>query len=240
MDLQARDRRTLEKLLEQLHVALPEQVESVCLYGDICRPNYNRRRTPLALLILLTEVTPAVLKTLRPLVSRWRRHRVSVPLIMDRAYIESSLDVFPVEFIELADEHQLVWGQNDPLAGIAVDRAHLRLQLESQSRGRMLHLWEGFLGAGRSGRLLNELLFSATAEMEIIFRGMLYLLDLPRPSNPVDLVAAVEAQFELQLPTLRALEVARSTGRVTRSEREALADNAMAEVRSVVRAIDAL
>jgi hypothetical protein len=34
--------------------------------------------------------------------------------------------------------------------------------------------------------------------------------------------------------------VARSTGRVKRSEREALADNAMAEVRSVVKAIDAL
>jgi hypothetical protein len=159
---------------------------------------------------------------------------------MDRAYIESSLDVFPVEFIELADEHQLVWGQNDPLADISINRAHLRLQLESQSRGRMLHLWEGFLGAGRSGRLLKDLLFAATAEMEVIFRGMLYLLDLPRPENPVDLVTAVEAQFELQLPTLRTLEVARSTGRVTRSEREALADNAMAEVRSVVRAIDAL
>ncbi len=240
MELYPRDRRTLDRVLEQLRVALANQLESVSLYGDICRPGYHRRRTPLSLLIVAREVTPALLESLRPLVARWRRRRVSVPLVMDRVYIESSLDVFPIEFLELADEHQLVWGEHDPLVDIDINRDHLRLELESHSRGRMLHLWEGFLGTGRSGRLLDELLFESTAEMEVVFRGMLYLSEVARPDEPVELVGEVERVFELELPTLRTLEVARSSGKVTRRERTSLAVGALEEVRAVVRAVDTL
>ena len=240
MELYPRDRRTLDRVLEQLRVTLPDQLESVSLYGDICRPGYHRRRTPVSLLIVAREVNPALLESLRPLVARWRRRRVSVPLVMDRLYIESSMDVFPVEFLELADEHQLVWGEHDPLVELDINRDHLRFELESHSRGRMLHLWEGFLGVGRSGRLLNDLLFEATAEMEVVFRGMLYLSDVARPDEPLELVAAVERVFGLELPTLRALEIARNSGRVTRGERTRLAVGTLEEVRAVVRAVDAL
>lgn len=214
---------------------------ALVLYGEAAGSGYRPGHSPLSLIVVAKAVHPALLSALRRDRRSWRGRRFPIPLLMDPAYIEASLDVFPLEFLDIMDRHRLLRGDADPFAGLEIHREHLRLQVESQARGRMLHLWEGYLGAGRSSRTLRRLLFACAAEFEVILHGVLYLRSEDRDLNADSLLASVEKSFDLNLPTLRRLETVRQRGaRITRRELEGVFTTCLDEVRSLVRAVNAL
>ena len=59
--------------------------------------------------------------------SRFKKKRIRVPLIMTEDDIRCSLDVFPIEFLDIRLHHATVFGP-DLFTGLAIDRAQLRLQ----------------------------------------------------------------------------------------------------------------
>ena len=73
------------------------------------------------------------------------------PLLLDRRWIEDARDVFPIEFLELREHHVLLHGETDPFADLPVNLDHLRLEVEQQLRGKLLHLWEAYLETRRLG-----------------------------------------------------------------------------------------
>jgi hypothetical protein len=163
---------------------------------------------------------------------------------MDPVYLESALDVFPIEFLEISDHHLLLHGESNPFAKLEIHLPHLRLEVEEQLRGKMLHLWEAYLEVGSSKRELRRLLVESPLGFEVALRGLLRLRQEAgdaRPDHPGELLAAVEEEFGVALPTLRRLEAVRGgEGAIAGGEVEPLFDAYLAEVRSLVRTIDAL
>lgn len=253
MELDPKDERALASAVEDLRRMHGDALLAVVLYGEAAGSGYRPRKSPLALVAVLKRVSPEALRATRERVAAWRRRRIPTPMLMDPLYIESSRDVFPLEFLEIGDQHRLLHGQSDPFEELAIDLAHLRLEVEEQIRGKMLHLWEAYLEAGRSKRILRQLLTETPPGFEVILRGMLKLREGTatgdaaggrpgaRPNHPDALLAGVEDAFGVELPTLRRLAAVRhGRDRLARAELEDVFEAYLTEVRRLGRVADGL
>ncbi len=247
VDLDSKDRTALDGFVADLRTLHDDALVAVVLTGEAASAGYRPRKSPLSTVVVLRDVTPDALRRTRSRVRRWKWRRIPTPLLMDPLYIESSLDVFPIEFLEIADHHLLLHGEDNPLGDLRVHLPHLRLEVEEQMRGKMLHLWEAYLLVGGSKRRLRQLLLETAPGFEMILRGMLRLRQgedgesQSRPDSPDELLAAVERHFELELRVFRRLGRARRGSEVLPSrELESLFEAYLAEVRQLVRITDAL
>ncbi|MFP6609967.1 MAG: hypothetical protein VCB80_07310 [Deltaproteobacteria bacterium] len=235
--LHSKDRARLVKTLGELVGLYGDGLHAVALYGTAVTPAYRPKRTRMDLAVVLDELTPSRLRLMRPRIRAWAWRHIDTPLVMDPLYIDSSLDVFPLEFLELADEHTLLHGDRDPFADPEIDREHLRIEIEEQVRGKMLHLWEAYLQSRGRSSTMRRLLVQTPAGFLPTLRAMLYFAQRPRPASPAELVAETERSFACHLPTITAL-VAGS--RIKRAELETTFDSYLGEVRSLVRIADGL
>jgi hypothetical protein len=237
MSLDPKDERALEGLVADLRGMHGDALLCVALTGEAAGPGYVPRRSPLNVVVVLEEVTPDALRRTRGRISAWQRRRIPTPLLMDPRYIENSLDVFPLEFLEIGDRHRVLEGRSDVFSD---------LEVEEQIRGKLLHLWEAYLEAAGSKRALRQLLLETPPGFEVILRGMLRLGQGAqeaddRSADPEALLREVEERFELELPAFRRLEgIRRGRAKLPGADLDGVFDAYLAEVRRLVRVADDL
>ena len=241
--LEARDRASLDRVRRELHELYGDTLRAVALTGEAAGAAYRPGRSPLELAVILDAVTPEALRLVRPRLGGWGRRRIATPLFLDARWLADSRDSFPIEFLELREHHVLLHGQGDPFAGLPVSPEHLRLEVEQQLRGKLLHLWEAYLETRGSRRRLRALLLAAVPGFAWILRGALHLAEGqgPRPScaESETLFSEVERHFGVALPVLRRLERARRGAEALPSAAlEGLFDAALAEVRGLLGRFD--
>jgi len=241
--LDARDARSLATLVEDLHGMHGEALRAVLLAGEAAGPEYRPRVTPLSVVVVLAEISAETLRRTRPRVATWRRLRIPAPVLLDAATIDRSLDVFPLELLELRDRHLTLYGHAEAIENIEVALPYLRLELEEQLRGKLLHLMSAYLETGPSPRALRRLLLDSPPGFAVLLRGLLRLRggqNAPRPADPEELIGAVEFLFGVALPSLRRLDrVRRGREQLPRTELEPLFDGYLADVRRIGLLVDA-
>lgn len=212
------------------------------LAGEAAGPDYRPRVSPLATVAVLAELDMAALRRTRSRIARWRRLRIPAPLLMDASTIERSLDVFPLELLELRDRHRVLHGDARVLERVAVEPAHLRLELEEQLRGKVLHLMAAYLEAGERPRALRRLLLDSPPGFNVLLRGLIRLRggeSAPRPADPQDLIAAVEQVFGIALPALRRLDqIRRGREKLARDGIESLFEGYLTDVKRLAGLVD--
>jgi hypothetical protein len=242
VELDSRDRASLDAFAEELRRLHGPGLVAALLTGEAASAAYVPGRTPLSTVVVLQQVTPEALRRTRPRLRGWGRRRIPAPLFLDPLYIESALDVFPLEFLELMDHHRLLSGERDPLSGLAIERDKMRIEVEEQLRGKLLHLWEVYLEAGGSRQRLRRLLLETPPGFSMILRGLLYLETqdvAARPDAPAEILRAVEERFSVELPVLRRLEALhRGEGLLARGELDEVFEGYLDEVRRLVRITD--
>jgi predicted nucleotidyltransferase len=184
-----------------------EDLISICLYGSGARGAYIPRRSDLNFLIVLTEEGIKELSKAFKVVARWRRRRVTTPLFMTNEYIATSLDAFPLEFLNIKQHYRVVWGK-DPLAGIKINRQRLRLQVEREVKGKLLQLRGAYLASRGWGINLVALASQSVIALLSIFQGILYLRDKEIPHQRGGVIKAVATETGLAAePFMRLLDV---------------------------------
>jgi hypothetical protein len=240
MTLSDRDNKALQATITDVVRICGPALRSISLRGEAAVLPRSRT-TALELVIVVERVDAPLLRSLAPHTRRWHRRGISLPLVLDPTYIESSLDTFPLEFLELSDRRLHLWGDTDPFADLPINRAHLRFELEVQLRGKMLHLWEAYLETGTSTRAVRELLCASAPSFATAARALLFLTDRQRPTDPGEFWYTIEEAFGLELPVLQRLQRVRAgDGKLRGAELDALFAAYLAEVRTLVQAVDRL
>jgi hypothetical protein len=241
--LDVRDARALETLVADLRRLHGEALHGVLLVGEAAGPEYRPRVSPLSVVVMLAEIDAEALRRTRSRVAAWRRLRIPAPLLLETATIERSLDVFPLELLELRDRHHVLYGRAEALTRLEVALPNLRLELEEQLRGKLLHLMSAYLEAGESPRALRRLLLDSPPGFSVLLRGLIRLRGgetAPRPADPQDLIAAVEKSLGIELPALRRLDrVRRGREALPRAQLETLFEAYLADVRRLGQWVDA-
>ena len=97
-------------------------------------------------------------------------HRLS----MTKAFIETSLDSYPIEFLNMKNSHILIYGEN-VLGNLTFQPADLRLQIERELKGKIILLTQGYLETKVSARQVRHLIRNSFTAFVSIFNALLYL-----------------------------------------------------------------
>jgi hypothetical protein len=178
--------------LEDLVRIAGDDLHSLHVVGSAVTADWVEGRSDVNTLLVLREMDLAVLEAIGPLGKRHRRTGIAPPLVMDTAYITGSLDVFPMEFLELRLIHETVAGE-DLLARLEIGSADLRHQCEREVRGRLVGLRQAYLRALGEPKALAEALSGFLAGYQPLARGILSLLGREVPVRRAEAFAALAA-----------------------------------------------
>ncbi|NVM04778.1 MAG: hypothetical protein HWN67_20830 [Candidatus Helarchaeota archaeon] len=151
-----------------------ENLLSIILYGSASRGEYVKKKSDINLLIVLTEDGLNLLGDALPSVKKWRKRAVSVPLFLTPEYIKSSLDSFPIEFFNIKHSYKVIFGE-DILEDISINDKELRLQLERELKGKLLHLRESFFESADNKERLKGLFLASLGAFLSIFPVIMHL-----------------------------------------------------------------
>lgn len=212
---------------------------SVILYGSGAGKEYRPGKSDLNFLIVLSEEAIDHLDRALKAVSRWRTKGVATPLFMTRPFIASSLDSYPLEFLNMQNGYVLVYGK-DVLRDLSFEPCHLRLQCEREIMGKLLLLRERFLETGGRPRRLRDLIAESITALVSIFGGLLYLKGRQIPPSRREVVEALAREFPVNAGVfMRCLDI-KEGGKVPSSETQDIFMAYLAEVRRLRGVVDEL
>jgi hypothetical protein len=157
-----------------------DNLESVILYGSAVGLDYSEKFSDFNVIVILRSCAPGELAKSGKLVRRWVRKGNPSPLFFDPQHVETSRDVFPLEFIDIRDRHEVLFG-SDPFKGITVDHKNLRHQCESELKGKVLHLRSIFTQNSRCSKRIASAMITTFPTFAAVFRGILALLSVEAP-----------------------------------------------------------
>lgn len=182
-----------------------QDIVSVILYGSAMTADYVPGKSDLNLMIVLTEEGIHRLHLAHDLVARWRKKRVGTPLFVTKIYIDSSLDTFPIEFLNIKHNYLVLQGE-DVLAGLSFKEEFVRMQCERELKGKLLLLRQRYVETGGKGRILRDLIAASIPTFTFVFKGLLYILGEEVPVTRSEAVSLVARRFRLDEGLFRDLQ----------------------------------
>jgi hypothetical protein len=177
---------------------------SIILYGSAAGKHYRPGKSDINFMVVLSDAGIDGLDRAFPLIRKWRKRRVAVPLFLSERYVETSLDVFPIEYLNFKWNHVPVYGKNI-LEGLDFDRDMVRLQCEREIKGKLLILREACLETAGEARLLKNVAVQSLGAFLAIFGAVLYLRDMPLPEDRREIFRTVANAFDLDASLFDAL-----------------------------------
>lgn len=173
---------------------LEGRLDCALLYGSAARGEYRPGSSDLNLLVILPRLGPVELAALVEPTREWIESGNPPPLMMSSEEWRRSADVFPIEYSDIREAHEVLIG-SDPFTGIAVERRHLRLQLEHELRSKKIQLREGYLAAGGDPERLGALIVGSLSTFLTLFRAVLRLAGSEVPADAEQLVDQVGTEI---------------------------------------------
>ena len=211
---------------------------SIILYGSGTGNEFQPGKSDLNFLIILSDETIDHLDRAIETVSRWRKKKVATPLFMTKSYIESSLDSYPLEFLNIKKNYILVYGE-DVLKDISLEAHHIRLQCEREIKGKLLLLREGFLETEGKQKRIKELINASITAFISIFSGLLYLKGIEIPPTRREIIQFVAKEIPInQEIFMRCLDIKQDKKEFSSSEIKDIFKTYVVEIRKLWEVVD--
>ena len=96
------------KFLENLN----DNVHAILVYGSAAGVNYLPGVSNINIAVIVKTLDFSVLNQSLGLIKWGHKHKIATPLFLTKEYILNALDVFPVEFSEIKEQHKLIFGED--------------------------------------------------------------------------------------------------------------------------------
>lgn len=175
-----------------------EQLEGMLLYGSAVRGEFLPGRSNLNILLLVSSYDSAVLKQYSSLHRQWSKEQIVVPLFLTEEELHMSAAVFPLEFLEIQEQHRVLGGR-DPFIGFHVKADRLREVVVHGLMSHLLRLRQRYVEGGASDDATTILLpLSITSTLPLL-RGVQRLLGRPVLSQSDAVIKDVAEQLKIDL-----------------------------------------
>ena len=77
-----------------------ENIHSIHIVGSAVTEDFNEKTSDINSVFVLKKMDLKFIELLAPLGKRYKKKGIAAPLIMTPEYINNSLDVFPIEFLD--------------------------------------------------------------------------------------------------------------------------------------------
>jgi hypothetical protein len=132
--------------LEQPRAALGPEFLAAYLTGSVLSQGFDPRHSRVNVLVVARDLSVDRLDAVARAIPSPAKGATIEPLFLTRRQIEKSLDVFPIEWLEMQERHLRLEGE-DVFGGLEVPVTYLRLQLEHELRGKHIQLRQAYLAA---------------------------------------------------------------------------------------------
>ena len=191
----------IRPFFEEVMQCCPEKVHSVYVTGSAVTPDFRESTSDVNSLIVLNDLHFEFFKFLAPLGKKFKSKGVAAPLVMTPSYIQDSLDVFPMEFLELRLIHKTALGP-DIVQHLEIDPVLLRLQCEREIKTRLIGLWNGYISSTGETDMIAHLLYRSIKGCMPLFRSIVFLLGKQPPIKKMDVIGAISENISIDKDVL--------------------------------------
>ena len=193
--------KLLQTYVKQVKGVFGDQLEGMLLYGSAVRGEFLPGRSNLNILLLVSSYDSAVLKQYSALHRQWGKEQIVVPLFLTEEELRMSAAVFPLEFLEIQEQHRVLGGR-DPFIGFHVKTDRLREAVVQGLTSNLLRLRQRYVEGGGSDDATTILLPLSITSTIPLLRGVQRLLGRPVLSRSDAVIKDVAEQLKLDLQGL--------------------------------------
>lgn len=196
-------RDNVGRYVELLKEMAGESLAGLTLYGPVLGTEFDPGKMGAQSVLVLRAIDLDFVRRLAekgPSLGRWY---ITAPLLMTPEYISRSLDTFPLEMLEIQQQHLTVAGQ-DHFASVAIQESYLRLQCEREFKVILVRVRQGLLTAAGREDVWQAMAADVGIHLLRTLRGFLWLKGKREALSRESVLAEVERLIGVPLPGVRA------------------------------------
>jgi hypothetical protein len=166
-------------------------IHSITITGSSLTDDFDHEKSDVNSVLVLHKMDLGFLEVLASLGKTYGKKGMSAPLIMTPEYVLRSLDVFPMEFLNIKLLHETLYGE-DLFQNLEIDRKDLRLQCERELKVRLIGLRQGYISSMGDAKILSDLFFNTISGYIPLFRGIILLFGQEPPLRNQDVLQVIE------------------------------------------------
>src|SRR6267154_6709467 len=228
----------LKNLVERLHDAARENLESIILYGSVARGDFHEAHSDLNVLCALRSLRAAELGQVSSVVKWWTSaQRQPAPLFFSAEELRQSADVFAIEILDMQQSHRVLYG-TDVVAGISVRMNLHRVQVEHELRTLLLKLRQHLMrDAGNQHELGGVLAKSFSSAVTLLRHTLISFREQP-PEAANELFARIAALTGASAPAFEAVGRLREAKSLDKDAVLPAYDGYLAALEKLIMALD--
>lgn len=194
-------RRTVEEFCRKLLERSPLLIDSIVLYGSATGADFIEKKSNINILLVVKETG---ISRFQPLLTLFKQYggKGIVPLLVFTAEeIKNSADVFPIEFLDIKENHVLLWGQ-DLFLNLEISFKNLRLQCESELKGKIIRLRQIYLERGTQPKEIEKIISSTFSSFIPVFKNLIRLKNKVPPQDRESIINILCQEFGLETAVL--------------------------------------
>jgi hypothetical protein len=217
-----------------------DDLVSIILYGSATGKDYRPGKSDINFMIVLSEEGINNIDKAFKTVSKWQKRKVAIPLFLTRAYVETSTDVFPVEYLNFRRNHVLVHG-DDIIKDLSFNNHFIRLQAEREIKGKLILLREAFLESAGKGWILKTFINQSLQAFVAVFEALLFLKGSDIPEDKRSVIDATCDIFNIDKDLFnKLLDIRENKIKVNDRELTGIFKEYIIEIRKLVKIVDEL
>ncbi len=226
--------------LQPVRAAIDRDFVAAYLTGSVLMQGFDPGRSEINVLVVSRTLTADALDALAHALPDGKQTPRFAPLFMTQGQIEKSLDSFPIEWIEIQEQHLLIEG-HDALGNLQVPRTYLRLQCEHELRAKLILLRQSYVLSQARPDRLETVLRSSASGFAALFRTLLRLDGESPPADTAQVIERVADVHGLKADGLLGAHLVRANHRRYRGhEMVAIYRKFMSEIERLVGVIDSM
>ena len=223
--------------IQELKALYQQGLISVSLYGSAASGEFVDRYSNLNLLVVLQNTDLINLKRVSVLIAKFK---MISPLFLTESYIVSSIDIFPIEFLDMQENYRLLYGK-DVLKDIVIDIHNLRFQCEQELKSKLINLRQSYLRIYTDKLALRNLLFKSFTSVMHILRNVIRIKGSEPPYLKQDILKEIKEILPINAGTWEKILAAKNKQvKLNNKETEDLFVNFVTDLEKIVEIVDKL
>lgn len=226
------------ELVSRLREAAGNNLQSLVLYGSAATGEFTPEYSNLNLLCVLRDTSFPALSKIAPVIDWWAGKKHSAPSVLTAEEIRRSLDVFAIEFLDMKNQHRVLFGE-DLLTSVEIPMDRHRVQLEYELREKLVLLRERLLVA--KGDQLWDLMLHSLPSFTTLFRHVLIELGEPHSKSKRETLGVLAKKISLDVSAfLQLLDIREKKAKRKQFEVADVFTRYLAAIQQVIVAVDTM
>lgn len=229
-----------QQWLAPVRERLGDEFLSAYITGGALSVGFDPEQRHVNVLVVTQELTTPKLDGIAAAIPHASKPPHVDPMFMTMQQVQRSLDVFPIEWLDLKERHWRLEGVS-LFDTLEVPQTYLRLQIEQELRGKHLRLTQEYLTGAAQPERLHAALARLASGFHALFRALIRLHGEPPPASLERVIARVAEIHDLDASALGAAHRLRALDRHPGAEETRVVFKAfLTQVERLTSAVDGL